>query len=83
MKVVRIIFTYCLVFSVMAGFMLSCGKKGPTYEQRIQALQDKGAPDSILSNVKVYLSNVRTLTRTGQAGKYKDSLKTGMAAAEA
>ncbi len=83
MKVLRYFFACCFMLAVMAGFALNCGKKGPTFEQRIKALEDNGAPDSILSNVKIYLSNVRTLSKTGQAGKYKDSLKTSIAAAEA
>jgi hypothetical protein len=82
MKVFRYFFAYFFVLALMAGFALNCGKKGPTIEQRIKALQDKGAPDSILSNAKIYLNQAQNF-RTGQAGKYKDSLKTSIAAAEA
>lgn len=77
---------YTLVFSLLAGFVVQCGKKGPTVEERIKTLQDKGTPDSVLSSIKVYLYNVNNLGKTGQMGKvrqYKDSLKTGLAAAEA
>jgi hypothetical protein len=71
------------VLTLVAGLALTCEKKGPTFEQRIKALSDNGAPDSILSNAKIYLSNVRNLNRSVQNGKYKDSLKTSLAAAEA
>ena len=83
MKMFRYFFAYCFALSSITGFALNCEKKGPTIEQRIKALEDKGAPDSILSNVKIYLSNVKNLGKIGKAGKYKDSLKTSIAAAEA
>jgi hypothetical protein len=73
----------CLSLLLVTGFAIDCGKKGPTFQERIKALEDKGAPDSILSNVKVYLSNFVYGAKTGQAGLYKDSLKTSLSAAEA
>jgi len=82
----RTVALYTLVLSLLAGVVVQCGKKGPTVDERIKTLQDKGTPDSILSSVKVYLYNVNNLGKTGQMGKarqYKDSLKTGLAAAEA
>ena len=83
MKAFQFFFSNCFIVVLMAGFALNCEKSGPPIEQRLQALEDKGAPDSILSNAKIYLSNVQYLSKTGGAGKYKDSLKTSIAAAEA
>lgn len=65
--------------------VLSCSKKGEPIESRIAALTAKGVPDSVLSNVKVYLYNTTSLKKTGQYGKaraYGDSLKIGIKAAE-
>jgi hypothetical protein len=71
---------------MIAGLAVDCAKKGPTIEERIKSLETKGVPDSVLSSVKVYLYNVTNLGKTGQIGKarlFKDSLKTGIVAAEA
>jgi hypothetical protein len=83
MKVFQNFFACGFALALIAGFTMNCEKKGPPDEQRIKALEDKGVPDSILSNVKVYLSNVQSLNKFGQTGNYKDSLKTSLAAAEA
>lgn len=82
----RTVLTLSLSFSLVAAAVISCGKKGPAFDERIKTLETKGTPDSVLSSVKVYLYNVNNLGKTGQIGKvrlYKDSLKTGLAAAEA
>jgi len=82
----RMFALYSLLVSLLAGFAVQCGKKGPSIEERIKTLEEKGVPDSVLSSVKVYLYNVKNLGKTGQMGKvrlYKDSLKTGIAGAEA
>lgn len=83
-------FRTCTLYSCIIVFFAllfaGCGKKGPGAEARIKALEEQGVPDSVLSSVKVYLYNVTTLGKTGQMGKvrkYKDSLKAGIAAAEA
>jgi hypothetical protein len=78
----RYFVTYGLVLALTAGFAVNCGKKGPTIEQRIQALEEKGAPDSILSNAKVYFSYLKNPVAANQ-GKYKDSLKMAINGAEA
>jgi hypothetical protein len=87
MKLSRYLFVTCLVCSLIAVVATSCGgKKGPSADDRIKALAAKGVPDSILSNVKLYLYNINAASKTGQyssVGSYKDSLKTGLAAAEA
>ncbi len=71
---------------MVAFWTINCGRKGPTYEERIKALEEKGVPDSVLANVKVYLYQVNAARKSAQAGKartYSDSLKKGMVAAEA
>jgi len=86
MKLPRYFLACGLVCSLIAVAAISCGEKGPNAEDRIKALEAKGVPDSILSNVKLYLYNVTNYAKTGQAGnggRYKDSLKTGLSAAEA
>ncbi len=86
MKLLRYFLAYGLVCSLVAIAAISCGKKGPGAENRIKALEAKGVPDSLLSNVKLYLYNINSFTKTGQMGKvghYKDSLNAGLAAAEA
>jgi hypothetical protein len=87
MKLSRYLFVTCLVCSLIAVVATSCGgKKGPSADDRIKALAAKGVPDSILSNVKLYLYNINSASKSGQygsVGSYKDSLKTGLAAAEA
>jgi hypothetical protein len=83
MKMVRHFFVYCFALTLVAGFAVNCGKPGPSFEQRIKALGDKGTPDSLLSNAKIYLSYVQNVNRTVENGKYKDSLKTTLAATEA
>lgn len=86
MKVVRSLSVCCLSLLLVAGLAVNCGKKGPTMEERIKALEEKGVPDTILADIKVYLYNVTSLAKTGQGGKartYRDSLKNGLAAAEA
>jgi hypothetical protein len=86
MKLLRYFLVYSIICSLIAVTATSCGKKGPSNEDRIKTLETKGAPDSILSNLKLYLYNVTNLAKTGYPGKvslYKDSLKTGLAAAEA
>jgi hypothetical protein len=86
MKLLRYFLAYGLACSLIAVAAASCGKKGPSAEDRIKALETKGVPDSVLSNVKLYLYNIENFAKTGQSGNgglYKDSLKTGLAAAEA
>jgi hypothetical protein len=86
MKLPRYFLVYSLVCSLIAVTATSCGKKGPNSEDRIKTLESKGVPDSVLSNVKLYFYNVCNLAKQGQGvkvGAYNDSLKTGLAAAEA
>ncbi|MBN1760106.1 MAG: hypothetical protein JW863_17400 [Chitinispirillaceae bacterium] len=86
MKLFRFISAGCCISIAVAFLAVSCGKKGPSIEERIQTLQDKGTPDSVLANVKVYLYQYNSAKKMSQAGKarsYKDSLQNGIVAAEA
>jgi hypothetical protein len=88
MKLPRYFLVYGLVCSLIAVAVTSCGKKGSSAsaEDRIKTLEAKGVPDSVVSNVKLYLYNITSLGKIGQSGQvhlYKDSLKNGLAAAEA
>jgi hypothetical protein len=86
MQRIRRLFAYCLLLSLIAGFGVTCGKKGPSMEERLKDLQAKGVPDSVLTDVKMHLYNSVNLAKIGQgvkAGLYKDSLKTGLAKVEA
>ena len=52
-------------------------KKLAEIESRIKTLEEKGVPDSVLANVKVYLYNVnaaRKSSNMGNARKYGDSM---------
>lgn len=85
MRVQRYLFVGFLSLLMVTGTVIDCGKKGPTIEERIKALEDKGVPDSVLTNVKVYLYQYTSAKKGSQAGKartYKDSLKTGIVQAE-
>lgn len=85
MKLLRFSLLCALTVIVSGGLILNCGKKGPTYEERIQALTEKGTPDSILADVKVYLYQYTSAKKFSQSGNirlYGDSLKNGLAAAE-
>lgn len=80
MKLLRSLTVCCLSLLLVAGITFDCGKKGPTFEEQIKALKEQGAPDSVLSSLKVHLSNVVNLGRSGgaQVRMYKDSLKNGL-----
>ncbi len=85
MKPLRFFLPASITALLIAGLFVSCGKKGPTIEQRIQALTEKGVPDSVLANVKVYLYQVNSAKKMSQAGiarTYGDSLKKGIVIAE-
>ena len=86
MKLLRFISVSCLTFLIVAGLTVHCGKKGPTIEERIKVLEEKGVPDSVLANVKVYLYQYETgkkMSNSGLVRTYKDSLKNGITIAEA
>jgi hypothetical protein len=86
MKLYQKISAGCCTVLLLAGLIVSCGPKGPTIEERIKALEDKGTPDSVLADIKVYLYQVTSAQKTSMMGKartYKDSLKNGIVAAEA
>ena len=86
MKLLRSISVGCLSFCLFAGLAVNCGKKGPTIQERIKALEEKGVPDSVLANVKVYLYQVESgkkVSNSGLVRTYSDSLKNGIVAAEA
>jgi hypothetical protein len=86
MKLLRFSFVCTLTFFLLSSIIVNCGKKGPTIEERIQTLQDKGTPDSVLANVKVYLYQYTSAKKASQSGimrTYKDSLKKGIVVAEA
>jgi hypothetical protein len=85
MKLLRFSMLCGLTVILSGGLILNCGKKGPSYDERIQTLTEKGTPDSILADVKVYLYQYNSAKKFSQAGnirRYKDSLKIGLAAAE-
>ncbi|MBN1577176.1 MAG: hypothetical protein JW913_11525 [Chitinispirillaceae bacterium] len=86
MKLLRSFSVCALSFLMVASIAIDCGKKGPTIEQRISALQEKGVPDTVLANVKLYLYQVNSARKASQAGAartYGDSLKKGIVIAEA
>lgn len=86
MKLRRSMSVCCISLLMVAGMAINCGKKGPSFEEQIKALKEQGIPDSTLSSLKVYLSNVVNFGKSGISGKeklYKDSLKAGIAKAEA
>ena len=86
MTLFRSLAVCCLVAAMIAAPAIDCGKKGPTIEERIKALEEKGVPDSVLANVKVYLYQVTSARKAAQSGKmrtYNDSLKKGIVIAEA
>ncbi|MBN1306753.1 MAG: hypothetical protein JXA18_02465 [Chitinispirillaceae bacterium] len=86
MKPLRFFSISALVLLIAASTAIDCGKKGPTIEQRISALQEKGVPDSVLADVKLYLYQVNAARKASQSGAmrtYGDSLKKGIVIAEA
>lgn len=86
MKLLRFLTVSCCSFIMIAGLTVDCGKKGPTIQERIKALEEKGVPDSILANVKVYLYQVESGKKVANSGlvrTYSDSLKKGIVIAEA
>ena len=86
MKLLRSFFICGLSLTMVAALAIDCGKKGPTIEERIKALEEKGVPDSVLADVKVYLYQVTSAKKAAQSGKartYNDSLKKGIVIAEA
>jgi hypothetical protein len=73
----------------LAAFLVGCGGASKTkmgeIENRIKTLVDKGTPDSILANVKVYQYNVaaaQKISNSGQARKYSDSMLAAIIVAE-
>lgn len=77
------------ICAVFAGSMLFTGcvsqKTIETYEAQLKALEAKGVPDSLLSSVRVYISQAIGGKRTGNGMVVRtsiDSVKTGLAAAE-
>ncbi len=73
----------------LAAFLVGCGgaskSKMGEIESRIKALTDKGTPDSILANVKVFQYNVaaaQKINNSGQARKYTDSMLAAIIVAE-
>ena len=78
-----------LVCAVFAGsiFLTGCvsQKTIETYEAQLKALEAKGVPDSLLSGVRVYISQAIGGKRTGNGTVVRasiDSVKNGLAAAE-
>ena len=73
----RYIFVICTVII----FFFGCGiseKKLSEIEDRIKVLQDQGAPDSLLSSVKIFLFQIKSSKKIGNTGlvrKNSDSLK--------
>ncbi|MBN1600539.1 MAG: hypothetical protein JW915_02970 [Chitinispirillaceae bacterium] len=73
----------------LAAFLVGCGGASKTkmgeIENRIKALTDKGTPDSILANVKVFQYNVaaaQKINNSGHARKYTDSMLVAIEIAE-
>jgi uncharacterized coiled-coil protein SlyX len=61
----------CLVtIATFTGCGVS-GKKIEEAEQRIEALEIKGAPDTLLSKAKVFLFNVKGAKKSGNAGQIR------------
>ncbi|NLG17504.1 MAG: hypothetical protein GX556_09275 [Fibrobacter sp.] len=83
-------FLSCLVLSAAAAFIIAgcggaSGDKLAEIENRIKALSDKGVPDSVLADVKVYLYNVTSAKKNSNAGnarKYTDSMLVAIVDAE-
>lgn len=86
MKLLRFSLLCGLTLILFGGLIMNCGKKGPSFEERIQTLTDKGTPDSILADVKVNLYQYTSAKKASQAGAArtaKIALKEGLAKAEA
>jgi hypothetical protein len=73
----------------IAGCVLAAGcvsqKAIDSYQTRLKALEDKGVPDSLLSTIRVYLSQASEGKKSGNGTVVKasmDSLKACVAAAE-
>jgi hypothetical protein len=73
----------------LAAFLIGCGgaskEKMEEIQNRIKSLTEKGTPDSVLANVKVYQYNVaaaQKLNNAGEARAFTDSMLNAIAAAE-
>ena len=81
-------FGYLLSSLAAVSLLAGCGasqKKMENVESRIAALEEKGVPDSVLANVKVYKYNVasaKKVNNVGNARKYTDSMITAIEVAE-
>lgn len=88
LKLKRLI-PYLALSVISAVLAVGCGgaseKKLAEIESRIKALQEKGVPDSVLANVKVYHYNVisaKKVSNAGNAKKYTDSMLVAIVKAE-
>jgi hypothetical protein len=89
MKLLKHSLAFLLPVIGVSAFVSGCGgasdKKISEIEGRIKALEAKGVPDSVLSNIKVYTYNVATGKKAGNmstAIAYTDSMIKGIKIAE-
>jgi hypothetical protein len=86
MRLIRILALSCVC---IAGCVIATGcisqKTIDSYGDRLKSLEEKGVPDSLLSSIRVYISQANEGKRSGNGTVTKasvDSLKTSVAAAE-
>jgi hypothetical protein len=71
--------------AILVGCSGASKKKMNEIESKIKALTDKGTPDSVLTNVKVFQYNVASaqkINNSGDARRYTDSMLAAISAAE-
>ena len=77
-----------LLITVSVGtVMTGCGKKASVeeVEARMNVLTEKGIPDSVLANLKVYIYNIRSGQKVNNftiVKKYSDSMRVAIVKAE-